>query len=138
MRLINCLVLTMFLSQCASVTVKKNIPFTVKNAIYNSTTKELLVEFSSKKNIDFQELFYNHQKTKAVVTKNKVSSYISGTFQKVLLQDLNLHSNAKKEFGNKPTTTEKIPFELKENEAIITYKVNNEVKHYRIKKVSVI
>ena len=44
-----------------------------------------------------------------------------------------LHKDPKKEFGNKPPIiTEKIPFVLNDNEAVITYKVNNKTEYYKV------
>lgn len=140
MKFVYYIVLAVFLSQCASVKTENTKPFTVKSATYNSNTSELLVEFSSSKNINFQELFYNNQKAKADIISKENKNYVYGNFKKVLLHDLNLHSDAKQEFGNKTTTTskEKIPFELKNNEAIVTYKINGTLKNFRIQPITIL
>jgi len=47
-----------------------------------------------------------------------------------------LHKDPKKEFGNElPVSLEKIPFELKANEAIISYKVANKTEYYKVSNV---
>ena len=44
-----------------------------------------------------------------------------------------LHKDPKKEFGNElPDTSEKIPFQLMDNEAVISYKVDNKTEYYRV------
>lgn len=48
-------------------------------------------------------------------------------------RDLVLHSDATKEFGNQvPDISQKIPFELKSNEAVISYNYNGKINYFKI------
>jgi hypothetical protein len=50
--------------------------------------------------------------------------------------DLILHADPKEEFGNKPPiTTSKFPFEMKENEAVVSYFYKDKINYYKILEV---
>jgi hypothetical protein len=52
------------------------------------------------------------------------------------LKDHILHKDPKKEFGNElPDISEKIPFQLNANEAVISYKLNNTTAYYKVENV---
>lgn len=50
--------------------------------------------------------------------------------------DLILSSDPKEEFGNQPSkASAKIPFELADNEAVISYVINGKKRYFRLKKI---
>lgn len=50
--------------------------------------------------------------------------------------DLIMSGNAKEEFGNSmPLKQEKFPFELKDNEAVVSYKDNGKTKYFKIQDI---
>ena len=49
--------------------------------------------------------------------------------------DIIIDADRKKEINNKPPETVKIPFELKENEAVISYKEDGKTKYFKIENI---
>jgi len=85
--------------------------------------------FDSSK-IILDSIFFRGQKTKVEI-KN---SLFIGRFKTEINQqpDIIISSDTNAEYGNKvPIKTTKIPFDLKDNEAIISYKENGKQKYYR-------
>ncbi|UMB59797.1 hypothetical protein MHL31_12000 [Lutibacter sp. A80] len=69
-------------------------------------------------------------------TTTSKNSYVGTLMLPNRMQDFILHSDSKKEFGNKlPEISKKSPFQLTENEAVISFTVNNEIKYYKIPEV---
>lgn len=139
--------LTLIFVKCASVPTKKAHPFTVTKAIYKNDTNRIkginslnvTVNYTSEKEIDFQKLFYKGRQQKVSFKKGiDEGKTLFVQFKKINknISDLQLHGDSKKEFGNSPSKKETaFPFDLKENEAILSYKQDNVIKYFKIKNI---
>lgn len=148
MKLFGILIFALTFTQCASMKMDNNPPFTVKSATYTHITGglpgnnslNLMIEFSSENTINFENVFFQNRTTKAVIEKKQDKQYIAARYNtspKKDRKDLVLHANSKEEFGN--TTNEKVkeefPFKLKENEAIVSYKIGTKTHYFKIENI---
>ena len=138
------LILNIF-TQCASSQFDKKPSFTITKAQHqkwvdaNTNSEGTVVTIEFAKNLDttiqFDSIFFQNKvaATNVKLVDNKTT--LSGNFVKSNIADKNivLHSDPKKEFGNKPPILpEKSPFELEENECVISYIVNNKKHYYKL------
>lgn len=79
--------------------------------------------------IQFKELFFRNKKIEVSSSKNKVIGY----FKNKNNQDVIMDGNATNEAANIPP--EKIPFQLKDNEAVVSYLENDKVVYYKISNI---
>lgn len=133
------------LFHCASTKFDSNPPFKVNNATYNKyvggvqgvSGMWVRVNYEADTTIAFDSLFFQGKKTKIELQTIQNKTYASGHFNTSTVNskaDLMLHSNGKKEYGNK-APEKKFPFELKENEAVISYLENGETKFFKIENI---
>lgn len=135
--------ISLLFMNCASHQIEQQPPFKIISATYSNLAngiKTIHINYSSEKNVAFDSIFYNNQKTKVSFKNQENEKVVFGQFKNDNLdglQDLQMEGNSKKEFGNKPTTKkEKMPFMLKDNEAIISYKEEGKIKYYKIENLS--
>jgi len=131
--------------QCGSNTLVKNPAFKVEKAFYNNwvggqpgvrgTKVEVHLKEASK--IIFDSLYFQGKKTRVEVFKKGKSTQIIAHFSrsKRRKKDLILDVNATKEFENTVPNLAIFPFELKENEAILSYKVEERTVYFKIGKI---
>lgn len=133
MKLLGITILALFFTQCASVQFDKNASFTVKS-VTKLADENLKIYYTSASKINFTDLYFGGKKEKIQSKKDENGTFIIGDFKNSLanLKDIQLHGDPKKEYGNTPPKIEKTPFELKENEAVISYKVDGETRYYKI------
>lgn len=136
MKLLSITFLAIILTQCASVKFDKNAPFTIKSAT-KSADGNLKVYYTTNSSVNFEHIYFDGRKENIQLKKDVNGNFILGDFKSSLvnLKDIQLHSDPSKEFGNTPPLpeAEKIPFTLKENEAVLSYKLNGETRFYKIK-----
>jgi hypothetical protein len=60
---------------------------------------------------------------------------VVGYFISVETSDIIFDANPVKEMHNSVPTIKKIPFQLKENEAVISYKIKGKIKYFKIASV---
>jgi hypothetical protein len=73
---------------------------------------------------------------KAEIKTTRGLKYVFGKFQKTsILNDFTLDINPIRELKNKVPELNNFPFNLKENEAIISYKVKGIIKYYKIENI---
>ena len=148
MKLFGILMLVITFTQCASMKMDTTPPFSIKSAVYTNVTGglpgnnslDLMIEFTSEDAIKFEEVFFQNKSTKAIIETKQNKQYIAARFNTSSGQaknDLVLHANPKEEHGNTVNSKNKkdFPFELKENEAIITYKVGTKIHYYKIENI---
>lgn len=139
--LIGVFLITVSFTQCKSIQFEKNPPFKISSASYvvavggmpGSSSMQFDANFTGGKNITFNELFFLGRKTKITFAKN--NTVLSGFFNTSTIRnkkDLQMHRDGTKEYGNEPLKTEKFPFELKENEAVISYTQENKLKYVKV------
>ena len=75
--------------------------------------------------------------TKVEMVSQENKTYLIGHYNTSNREkyDLVIDVDTKKEINNKPPNQEKIPFELKEDEAVISYKEDGELKYFKIEKI---
>lgn len=135
--LIIALFLVTSLTNCSTMQNKNThlqnkAPFTVEEALHISNENAPYTILSIKKTnpeIVLDEVYFLDKKLKL---KLDAGSYIA-KINTIINKDLILHSDPKKEYGNTPPVMEKIPFKLKDNEAVVSYKIKGIVKYYKLK-----
>ncbi|TDQ28642.1 hypothetical protein [Tenacibaculum caenipelagi] len=145
MKLIGILLLTFSLTQCVSVKTKNTHPFKIESASYYHVTGgvkgsynsiNLIINFTAEESVDFQKVYFQNRITNAVVEQHNDKQYIAARYKTSSnddRKDLILHADPKEEFGNTPT--EKFPFELKENEAMVSYVKNEKIYYVKVENI---
>ena len=140
--LLSCI--TFLLFQCGSRNFNKKSPFKVQSATYynsatdlqENTNSNLYIRYSSKNNINFDSLYFRKNTTKLQTKTIKGIKYVVGEFQKkIFLRDFTLDVNPINELKNKFPTRETFPFELQDNEAIISYQLKGKTKYFKVKNI---
>ncbi|PQJ68888.1 hypothetical protein [Polaribacter butkevichii] len=143
-KIILTLCIALFYLQCASSHLEKQPPFSILSSTYYSalsnTTKdtfsEIHIKYTSKNNINFDSLYFRKNKIKLKIKDIKGNKYAYATFKKNnLLKDFTLDANPIKELENPIPISEQFPFNLKENEAVISYQHKGKTNYYKIKNV---
>ncbi|MCG7500793.1 MULTISPECIES: hypothetical protein [Tenacibaculum] len=144
MKLIGILILALSFTKCASVKMENNHPFKIESASYSHVTggvkgsynsTNLIINFTAEKPVDFQKVYFQNRITKAIVEQHNDKQYITARYKTSSneLNDLILHADPKKEFGNTPA--EEFPFELKENEAMVSYIIEEKTHYVKIESI---
>lgn len=146
MKLLGIILFAISFSQCACVKFDQKPPFTVTNATYTNwvggvpgvSGTNVVFYYTSKAKITFDSIYFNGRKTKAELKKDAKGTMVVGNFSTSKRNnDLQLHNDPKKEFGNKaPEKADEIPFELKENEAVISFKEGDKIKYYKVENLT--
>lgn len=148
MKLIGILILAFSLTQCASVKMENNHPFKIESASYSHVTggvkgsynsTNLIINFTAKEPVDFQKVYFQNRITNAVIEQHNDKQYITARYKTSSdedRKDLILHADPKEEFGNTPNNpTEKFPFELKENEAMVSYTIGDKIHYVKVENI---
>lgn len=144
MKLFGILLLALSFGQCASVKMDKNPPFKVEAATYNhvtggmpgNSTLNLMIEFTSPEVVDFKNVYFQNRITKAIIEQKGDKQYIAARYKTSSgedRKDIVLHSDPQKEYGNAPV--ENFPFELKENEAMVSYAKGEKIYYFKIENI---
>lgn len=148
MKLIGILLLAISFIKCGTTKLDNNPPFSVTSTSINDSQDytELKISVSKESKVSFQELYFNGKKAKTTLQND--GKTIIAKFSKLKIMSLNnlqLHGNAKKEFGNTvPQKQEEIqlngngekevfPFKLKKNEAVLSYFYAGKINYFKIK-----
>ena len=143
MKLLGLVLIVFTFSQCGSMKLEKNPPFKITSAMYQnwvggmpgSSGTILTISYKSETSITFDSIYFSNRnakiegnpiKGKKTITANIINSVSSGK------KDLILHSDSTKELKNEMPELTDFPFELKENEAVISYKVGDKTKYFKI------
>ena len=130
-------------AQCgSSQTLETTAPFTLDNPVIEPWTAgeaqefrgvNLLLPVRSGKDFVLDTVYYG--KKKAPLTKIQKDNYLvyKATIDTTNAPyDIVMHADPKEEFGNRPPVSEKVPFELKGDEAVISYLENGDRKYVKI------
>ena len=142
MKILSVLAVLFGFTQCASMKLQKKAPFKIASATYNhwvgglpgvSGTKAE-IRLSEKSNITFESLYFLNKIIKVETKEEKGRTLLiaNHTNTSTNKRDVILSSDSKKEMKNQLPDTKEFPFELKENEAIISYKVKDKLKYFKI------
>ena len=128
-------------SQCGTTKFEANPPFKVNTASYTNWVggqpgvRGVKVEIALKEKSDivFDSLFFNNMTTKLEKTQMDGETFLIGRFNtSSRKEDMVLHSDSTKELKNEAPKEVKFPFELKNNEAVVSYTVNNKTKYFKL------
>jgi len=127
---------------CKSSSLKEPAPFNIVEKTYfywvggkqgtQGTTIRLKGQ-TDKLNLSFSKVYFQNHEYSIVPNFNSNGFVIEGNYSYFREKDLILDKDPAAEYGNSPSNpTEKIPFDLKENEAILVYSVNGREGYYKI------
>lgn len=144
-KILSILVILLGFSQCGgSILVKKSI-LKVEKAFYNNwfggqpgvrgTKVEIHLKDASE--VIFVALYFQGKRTKVEVSKIEKFTRIIAHFStsKRKHRNLILDADIIKETGNTLPSLEEFPFQLKENEAILSYKKENKTLYFKIENI---
>lgn len=135
------------LFSCGSTTsiseynLQKKAPFKVLKSTYKNWVggqpgvKGVLVNIEiDNPKIVLDTVYFRNMKAPLEKSKNDSNETYVGHFTfPNKSNDMILHGDAKKEFGNQvPDISKKIPFDLKQDEAIVSYKIKGLTKYFKI------
>lgn len=121
----------------SSKRLQNKLPFEIHEAYYqesNSGTNVYISIKSNPNNIILDSIYFKGKQVKLGQENNLfVGRFASSIIQK---QDIIMSNEPYAEYGNKvPKLPEKLPFELKDNECVLSYKEDNSIKYFKIKNV---
>lgn len=127
---------------CKSVhTEVSNHPFAINGASYNYWTGgrpgvsgiKVILNYTSDQKVTFDKIYFQKKEGSLEITKTKGVTLLIGNIStsKLTGPDLILDIDPKEEMNNSVPSI-KIPFELRENEAVITYTYKGISSHYKV------
>lgn len=143
-KLLSLLLITLGITQCASKKLVTNPPFTITKATYTNWVGgiegvsgiNVTVYYTAPKTIAFDSIYYKGKKAAVSFKGNDAEKIVMAQFNTSSVnskKDLQLQKDTAGEYGNTlPNVTSNFPFELKDNEAIVSYKENNTIKYFKI------
>jgi hypothetical protein len=142
-QLLGLFLITLGFSQCKTMKFDKTPPFKITEATYTHwvggqpgvSGTRIEIRFETNPESAFDSIFFQNKSTKLQRREFKEKVFLTANFNTSKVNskaDLILHSDAKEEVGNKLPEMKKTPFELKENEAVISYIENGKTKYYKI------
>ena len=89
------------------------------------------------KKIQLDSIYFKNNSAPLKRVKSTENPLFTGSFTtSTTPNDFILHADPKEEFGNKPpVTASKFPFEIKENEAVVSYFYKDKINYYKILEV---
>ncbi|WP_435260996.1 hypothetical protein [Tenacibaculum sp. nBUS_03] len=126
---------------------EKTPPFTIKGASYVNITggmpgnnsTDVKIAFSSPKKVIFEKVYFMNKIIDVTIETKGSSKYIIGRHYYSSgnnKYNIQLHDDSKKEYGNTPPKVKnKFPFELKENEAVLSYKEAGKIKYFKLENI---
>ena len=141
MKILGVLVFIVGFTQCKSTKFDSNPPFTVEKSSYNNwvggqpgvSGTRVEVYLTSKVNIAFEALYFKKRKTNVEIREKDGRTFLTAHYNTSKRNDMVLESDGKKEVVNK--LPEDFPFELKENEAVISFKEADKTKYVKIENI---
>ncbi len=145
MKILSILTLLFGFTQCTSTKFIKNPSFKVTKAVYNNWSGgqpgvggiKLVMHLKNAKDIAFDSVYFQKKITKIEVTEKENAMHLIGHFtnSKSVKRDLILDADPTKELKNTPPLITKFPFDLKENEAVLTYKKGNKTVYFKLENI---
>jgi hypothetical protein len=145
MKTVSILVILLSFSQCGGSTLVKTPILKVEKAFYNkwvggqpgvSGTK-LEIHLEDAQEVIFVALYFQGKRTQVEVSKidkfTRIIAHFSTSKRKN--RNLILDADITKETGNTLPSLEEFPFQLKENEAILSYKKENKTVYFKIENI---
>jgi hypothetical protein len=137
------LITILLLSRCASAKFEENPPFTITSAIYNNWSRgqpgnsgiNVTITYTSIYPVKFDSIYFSKKIVKLESTKTKETKMIIANFVSAVKPDIILDENSSKEINNTVPEIKKFPFELNQNEAIISYILKGKTNYFKIKTI---
>lgn len=129
---------------CCVSKAQNNHPFKVLEATYAKTVSDqpdsvvtTLKIIINNPEIQLESVYFRNHKAPLKRVESTENSLFSGSFTtSTIPHDYILDSDPKQEFGNKPSVTvSKLPIEIKENEAVVSYFYKDNINYYKILEV---
>ncbi len=128
-------------SACASSKFEKNPPFTITGSTYNYWVGGLpgvkgtrvIIRYETEKSVNFKKIFFAKKSVNIELKKQQEKTYLFGYINTGTKknEDVILDSDTKQEMDNRLPEKE-FPFELKENEAVISYEYKGKERYYKV------
>ena len=143
MKFIAVVFLAIVSAQCASVQFETQPPFTVTKATYTNWVGgiegvsgfNVNMDYTAANKVEFDSIFFRGRIAKVSYKETGDSKSILGYFSTSTRQEqMSLNREASKEYGNSSsvTTEPEFPFELKDNEAVVSYRDGDQLKYYKL------
>ena len=137
------LFLVVVFSKCATTQFEQKPPFVITSAVYNNwsvkktAAKGLIVNIGYDSNyvIKFDTIYFSKRAEKLSISKVKDKKMISAIFSSMVKPDVILDENSTNEIHNHFPVIKNMPFKLKQNEAIISYKIKDKTKYFKINSI---
>lgn len=140
------IITTFSLTQCKTQdsVVQKKVPFTITEKTYqywtggkegSSGTNLVIKGNYDLTPLHFDTVFFQNREERIVAEFNSNQFNIFLRIAKINTEnkDLKMSKNPQDEYGNKvPVKTKDIPFDLKEDEAVLLYNINGKSYYYKI------
>ncbi len=141
MKLVTIFAIIFSFTQCKSLKLEDNPPFIIDSATQTAlvggkpgnTSVNVTIAYTSNKTIQFDSVYFMNRVAKLQASEAKGKKMLTGNIVTSAKRDLVLNSDSKKEINNTVPEADNFPFELKENEAVISYKQDDKIYYYKIK-----
>jgi len=132
----------LFLIQCKSTQFDAKPPFNIINATYNNwiggregvSGIRLVFNYESQEIVKFQKVYFAKKEGSLEINKKEGKTFLTGHISTSTSRDITIDFDTKKEIKNKLPETA-FPFELKENEAVLSYLQNGVTKFYKVENI---
>lgn len=145
MKTLSVILLTISFFQCKSAKLDQTPPFSIKEATYNRyvggvrgvSGMWIHLNYETNSVVKFDSIYFQGKRAKIEIQKNNNKKLVSAHFNtstRDTKNDLILDSNSLKEFNNE-LPKQKTPFQLEENEAILSYLIKGKAHYYKVKNI---
>jgi hypothetical protein len=144
MKFLSILAIILGFSQCGTLKLEENPPFKITSAIHTNfhggqpgvSGMNVKIIYTSDNDVLFDSIYFSKRVVKLEERKRNNIKMIIGHFNtSTRNRDLVLDADPKKEINNKTPDFKEFPFELEDNEAIISYLLNGKKKYFKIKSI---
>ncbi len=143
MKILFALITIFSFTKCASTKFQKTPPFKITESSYNHwvgglpgiSGTNVRISYTTDSKVTFDSVYFQKRVTKLQLRESNGTQLIMGYFKNDTQNDrsdYNLNSVVQKEVGNKAPLAKNFPFDLKENEAVISYKKGDKIKYFKI------
>ena len=149
MKTLLALVIMVSFTKCGSTKFIENLPFKIISATYNHwvggvpgvSGTNVKISYTTDSNVTFDSIYFLKRSQKLELRESKGIKLMMGYFKNENPSekpDRILHVVVEKEIGNKPPALNNFPFDLKEDEAAISYQKGSKTKYFKIKSLKIV
>jgi hypothetical protein len=142
MRILLSLFVVLGLTSCKSTKTDSNPPFKISGATYNYWTGgqpgisgiRVIINYTTSEEITFDTIYFQKRKGEIDKYKREGKTFIIGRINTSTREknEVIMDADPKKEMNNKPPQGVTIPFDLKENEAMIVYTYKGKKHNFKV------